>query len=86
MVKEAIELYIESLKEHNEEIPTEEENLIDVPHLRQNIPLQLLCFLRISRDRQESTLMLLRFNVFKIAQSLMFCFFGNDFTGHMNLL
>ncbi|GAB6072578.1 hypothetical protein JCM14244_09550 [Venenivibrio stagnispumantis] len=25
MAKEAIELYIESLKEHNEEIPTEEE-------------------------------------------------------------
>jgi len=27
MAKEAIELYIESLKEHNEEIPTEEETL-----------------------------------------------------------
>ncbi len=27
MAKEAIELYIESLKEHNEEIPTEEKTL-----------------------------------------------------------
>jgi predicted RNase H-like HicB family nuclease len=27
MAKEAIELYIESLKEHDEEIPTEEETL-----------------------------------------------------------
>ena len=27
MAKEAIELYIESLKEHNEEIPTEKETL-----------------------------------------------------------
>ena len=27
MAKEAIELYIESLKEHGEEIPTEEKNL-----------------------------------------------------------
>ena len=27
MAKEAIELYIESLREHNEEIPTEEETL-----------------------------------------------------------
>ncbi len=27
MAKEAIELYIESLKEHNEEIPTEERTL-----------------------------------------------------------
>jgi antitoxin HicB len=27
MAKEAIELYIESLKEHNEKIPTEEETL-----------------------------------------------------------
>lgn len=30
MAKEAIELYIESLKEHGEEIPTEEESFSDV--------------------------------------------------------
>ena len=34
MAKEAIELYIESLKEHGEEIPTEERTLLRRTHVR----------------------------------------------------
>ena len=33
MAKEAIELYIESLKEHGEEIPTEERTLLRPTHV-----------------------------------------------------
>ena len=42
MAKEAIELYIESLKEHGEEIPTEEEK--PGPWLVPQAPTRVACF------------------------------------------